>query len=244
MWIGALCGVAFGWRAGDRTVAALAVVAAAWALPTVAGTALGYRRCPATSSCPRPSAACSPGSGPSPSRVWRPVRGAALRWRRPGRRQRPVCRLTRHRAGPPGGRCKAGPRSSRHSGAPWTKPNGELRSRACTQSSSRARWRTAWPGKLDLRLHDVVGAFSPTARIAFIEGDDRAVIARRRRRDATAVRLTAAGPWRVLMVRRGAKPLTRWTRPPTAPHLRFNDTARRSSAKGPGERERAAAGIA
>jgi hypothetical protein len=33
-------------------------------------------------------------------------------------------------------------------------------------------------------------------------------------------------------------------RPPTAPHLRFNDTARRSSAKGPGERERAAAGIA
>jgi hypothetical protein len=65
----------------------------------------------------------------------------------------------------------------------------------------------AW--KLDLRLQDVVGVFSPAVRIAFIQGDDRAVIARLRRRDATALRLTAAGPWRVLLIRWDSKPLTR-----------------------------------
>jgi hypothetical protein len=58
----------------------------------------------------------------------------------------------------------------------------------------------AW--KLHLRLRGVVGAFSPAAvRIAFIEGDERPVIARLRRRGATAVRLAAAGSWHVLLVR-------------------------------------------
>ena len=62
----------------------------------------------------------------------------------------------------------------------------------------------AW--KLDLQLDDVGRWFSPAVGVAFIEGDDAAVIARLRRRNATAVRLTAAGPWRVLLVRWGSQP--------------------------------------
>jgi hypothetical protein len=41
--------------------------------------------------------------------------------------------------------------------------------------------------------------------VAFIDGDDAAVIARLRLRNATAVRIAAAGPWRVLRVRWGSK---------------------------------------
>jgi hypothetical protein len=61
----------------------------------------------------------------------------------------------------------------------------------------------AW--KLNLRLDDVGRWFSPAVGIAFIDGDDAAVIARLRRRNATATRLTAAGPWRVLLVRWGPR---------------------------------------
>jgi hypothetical protein len=65
----------------------------------------------------------------------------------------------------------------------------------------------AW--KLGLSLDHVSRWFSPAAGVAFIDGDDAAVIARLRRRDATATRLTAAGPWRVLLVRWRPGPLTR-----------------------------------
>jgi hypothetical protein len=61
----------------------------------------------------------------------------------------------------------------------------------------------AW--KLDMHLSDVGRWFSPAVGVAFIEGDDTAVIARLRRRGASAVRIAAAGPWRVLRVRWGAK---------------------------------------
>ena len=46
----------------------------------------GTRRCPATSSCRRPSAACSPGSGSSASCAWRPAPAAGRCWRRPSSR--------------------------------------------------------------------------------------------------------------------------------------------------------------
>jgi hypothetical protein len=61
----------------------------------------------------------------------------------------------------------------------------------------------AW--KLDLRLDDVGRWFSPAVGVAFIDGDDAAVVARLRRRNATAPRLAAAGPWRVLLVRWGPR---------------------------------------
>jgi hypothetical protein len=60
----------------------------------------------------------------------------------------------------------------------------------------------AW--KLDLHLSDVGRWFSPAVGIAFVQGDDAAVIARLRRRNATVARLAAAGPWRVLRVRWGS----------------------------------------
>ena len=46
VWVGALCGLVFGWRARDRTVAALASVAAAWVGAHRRGTALGYPAVP------------------------------------------------------------------------------------------------------------------------------------------------------------------------------------------------------
>ena len=46
VWIGTLSALALWWRNRDRTVAALALVAAAWTLPTVIGTALGYPAVP------------------------------------------------------------------------------------------------------------------------------------------------------------------------------------------------------
>ena len=46
VWVGALCGLVFGWRTRDRDVAALAFVAAAWAGFTVVATALGYPAVP------------------------------------------------------------------------------------------------------------------------------------------------------------------------------------------------------
>jgi hypothetical protein len=57
----------------------------------------------------------------------------------------------------------------------------------------------AW--KLDVHLNDVSHFFSRDTRVAFIEGDDADVIARLRRRDASAVQLAAAGSWHVLLVR-------------------------------------------
>jgi hypothetical protein len=56
----------------------------------------------------------------------------------------------------------------------------------------------AW--KPGVRLDDVAGSFTPGARIAFLAGNVRAVIARLHRRNATARPLTRAGPWHVVLV--------------------------------------------
>ena len=57
-----------------------------------------------------------------------------------------------------------------------------------------------------MHLSDVGRWFTPAVGVAFVDGDDAAVIARLRRRNATAVRITTAGPWRVLRVRWGSAP--------------------------------------
>ena len=64
--------------------------------------------------------------------------------------------------------------------------------------------------KLGLRVHDVRGLFTPAARIAFVEGDDRAVVARLHRRGVTTTPAAAAGRWHVLLVR--------WPPASAAPH--------------------------
>ena len=83
VWIGTLSALAFGWRNRDRTVAALALVAAAWARPTVRQPLSATRRCRATCSSPWPSAASlGRDRRRSQSYAWRPVPAAApcSRW--------------------------------------------------------------------------------------------------------------------------------------------------------------------
>ena len=84
VWIGALCGLAFGWRTRDRTVAALAFVAAAWAAahrrrhrPRLSGGAPLPRRARGHLLRPRRDRRSSP------SCAWRRAPAAALCWRRP-----------------------------------------------------------------------------------------------------------------------------------------------------------------
>ncbi len=83
VWIGTVSALALWWRNRDRTVAALALVAAAWTLPTVIGTALGYPAVPRYLFGPSPSAACSPGSASSRSCASYAIRAPAPapRWR-------------------------------------------------------------------------------------------------------------------------------------------------------------------
>ena len=191
VWVGALCGLAFGWRTRDRTVAALASVAAAWTGLTVVATALGVAVCCVVAgigavavvrlaSGPRGRAvlavvlvaACAPFAVSRADRMYDQAAEARARaeklsalWRAVDRAERraPVARL--HPVVRPGGL-----------------ENG-----------------VAW--KLDLHLSDVGRWFSPAVGIAFVEGDETAVVARLRRRGASAVPLAAAGPWQVLRVR-------------------------------------------
>jgi hypothetical protein len=210
VWIGALCGLAWGWRARDRTVAALAVVAAAWALPTVAGTALGYPAVPRYLVVPAAISCVLAGIGfVSVARLAPSSRGRAalatalVAVSAPFAVSRGVDMA--HQA------ADAKARSEQLS-ALW---------RAVDQAERRtpvARMHPvvkpgglenglAW--KLHLPLDGVARWFSPTVRVAFIEGDDSAVIARLRARHAHPVRLTAAGPWHVLLVRWDPAPLIR-----------------------------------
>ena len=207
VWIGALCGLVFGWRTRDRTVAALAFVAAAWAGFTVVATALGYPAVPRYLVVP--VAICCVVAGIGAVAV---VRLAS------GPRGRAVLAVALVAVSAP----FAVSRADRlyHQGAE-AKARAEKLS-ALWRAVDRAQRRApvarlhpivqpgglenglAW--KLDLHLSDVGRWFSPAVGIAFVEGDDAAVIARLRRRNATAVRLATAGPWHVLRVRWGSAP--------------------------------------
>ena len=207
VWIGALCGLAFGWRTRDRTVAALALVAAAWAGFTVAATALGYPAVPRY--LVGPVAICCVLAGIGVVAV---VRLAS----RP--RNRAVLAAALLAVSVPFAVSRA---VGLYDQAADSKARAATLS-ALWRAADRAKRRApiarlhpivqpgglenglAW--KLDLQLDDVGRWFSPAVGVAFIEGDDAAVIARLRRRNATAVRLTAAGPWRVLLVRWGSQP--------------------------------------
>ena len=160
------------------------------------------RRSPATSSFPRPSPACSPGSGWSPSRGWRPrPRGRAAL----AAALVAVCApfaVSRaiglgHQAA--GAKARADEVSALWRAVDQARRVAPVaRLHPVVQPSGMANG-LAW--KLGLPLDHVAAWFSPTARVAFIAGDDRPVIARLRRRNATAVRIAAAPPWHVLLVR-------------------------------------------
>ena len=202
VWIGALCGLAYGWRARDRTVAALAVVAAAWLLPTVAATALGYPAVPRYLVVPAAIACVLAGIGlvavvrlvPSPrARVALALALVAV-----------SAPFAISRAIGLGHEANAAKARSAQLSELWRAVDQArrlapvARLHPVVEPGSLANG-LAW--KLELPLDGVVGWFSPAVRVAFIQGDDSAVIARLRRRDATAVRLTTAGRWHVLLVR-------------------------------------------
>jgi hypothetical protein len=207
VWIGALCGLAFGWRTRDRTVAALAFVAAAWAGFTVVATALGYPAVPRYLVVP--VALCCVLAG---------IGAVAVVRLAPGPRGRAVLAVVLAAACVP----FAVTRGDRLYDQAAVAKARDAKLSALWRAVDRAQQRApvarlhpivqpgglenglAW--KLDLHLADVGRWFSPAVGIAFIDGDDAAVIARLRRRDATAVRIAAAGPWRVLRVRWGAAP--------------------------------------
>jgi hypothetical protein len=207
VWIGALCGLAFGWRTRDRTVAALAVVAAAWAGFTVVATALGYPAVPRYLVVP--VAICCVGAGIGAVAV---VRLAS------GPRGRAVLAVVLVAACIPFAVSRADGLYDQGAEAKARAAKVSALWRAVDRAQRRAPVARLHPivqpgglenglaWKLDLHLDDVGRWFSPRVGIAFIGGDDAAVIARLRRRGATAVPLAAAGPWRVLRVRWGSAP--------------------------------------
>ena len=207
VWIGALCGLVFGWRTRDRTVAALASVAGAWALTTVVATALGYPAVPRYLVVPVAICCVVAGIGAvAVVRLASGSRGRAVLAVALAAVVRPVRRLPRGQAVPPGRRREgSGPEAvgalARRRPAQERAPVARLH--PVVQPGGLENG-VAW--KLDLRLADVGRLFSPAVGIAFVDGDDAAVIARLRRRNATAVRVAAAGPWRVLRVRWGSAP--------------------------------------
>jgi hypothetical protein len=206
VWIGALCGLAFGWRTRDRTVAALAVVAAAWALPTIAATALGYPAVPRYLVVPVAVCCVLAGIG-----VVAVVRLASRA------RGRAVLAAALVAVSAPFAVSRAVGLAHQSADAKARDQKLSALWRAVDRAQRRAAVARMHPvvkpgglenglaWKLDLRLDGVGRWFSPAVGIAFIEGDDAAVIARLRRRNATATRLTAAGPWRVLLVRWGPR---------------------------------------
>jgi hypothetical protein len=205
VWIGALCGLAYGWRTRDRTVAALASVAAAWTGFTVVATALGYPAVPRYLVVPVAVCCVVAGIGAVAA-----VRLAS------GPRARAALAVVLVAACAPFAVSRA---DRMYDQAAEAKTRSETLSalwRAVDRAERRAPVARLHPvvqpgglengvaWKLDLHLSDVGRWFSPAVGIAFVEGDDAALIARLRRRGASAVPLTAAGRWRVLRVRWGA----------------------------------------
>jgi len=207
VWIGALCGLAFGWRTRDRTVAALAFVAAAWAGLTVIATALGYPAVPRYLVVP--VAICCVLAG---------IGAVAVVRLAPGPRGRAVLAVVLVAACIPFAVTRADRLYDQARDAKARDAKLSALWRAVDRAQRRAPVARLHPivqpgglenglaWKLDLHLADVGRWFSPAVGIAFIDGDDTAVIARLRRRDATVVRLAAAGSWRVLRVRWGTTP--------------------------------------
>jgi hypothetical protein len=188
-------------------VAALAFVAAAWALPTVALTALGY---PAVARyLVVPVAICCVLAG---------IGVVAVLHLAPRARGRAVLAAALVAVSAPFAVSRAVALAHQSADAKARDQKLSALWRAVDRAQRRAPVARMHPvvkpgglenglaWKLNLRLDDVGRWFSPAVGIAFIDGDDAAVIARLRRRNATATRLTAAGPWRVLLVRWGPRP--------------------------------------
>ena len=203
VWLGAVAAVVLGRRTRDRTVRALAFVVAAWAVPTVLATALGYPAIPRY--LVEPVAACGVLAG---------IGFVALVRISGSRRGRAAVAAALIAVSTPYVLATGAALAYQASEAQfWTTQQSGLWAavnRAQRQGEPIARLHPvvepgamanglAW--KLGMRVHDVRGAFTPAARIAFLEGDDRTVLAQLRRRHATTTPVAAAGRWHVLLLR-------------------------------------------
>jgi hypothetical protein len=200
VWIGALCALVLGRR--DRTVRALAAVAAAWALPTIAATALGYPAVPRY--LVEPIGLCCVLSGIGAVYVWRlatrPRARAALAVVAtlaiaPFLVARAIGLVdqagdSKHRETAQAQLWDAVDAAQRE--APVARMHPVIQPGGLANS-------LAW--KLDVHLRDVGAWFTKRTRIAFIQDDPRPAIARLRRRDATAHQIAVVAPWHVLLVR-------------------------------------------
>jgi len=210
VWLGAVSAVVLRWR--TRTVRALVFVVVAWTVTAVLVTELGYPAVPRY--LVEPVAACCVLAGigfvalvrVSGSRRGRAVVAAAL------------CAVSAPYLVATGAALadqasEATCWTTRQSGL-WAAVNRAqkrgvpiARLHPVVQPGAMATG-LAW--KLGMRLHDVRVVFTPTTGIAFLEGDDRAVLAQLRRRGAATAPVAAAGRWHVLRLRwASAAPRTR-----------------------------------
>ena len=171
----------WGWRSRDRTVAALALVAAAWALPTVAGTAMGYPAVPRYLVVPAAIAlrARRDRAGRASPDCAR-VRAPALRWRRPWSPSAPRSPSPARSVSGTAGRGREGSGRRGLGAVAGRRPGPARGSGRAAAPGDPAEWHGQRPGleARAVRLDHVAAWFSPGARIAFIAGDDRPVIAR------------------------------------------------------------------
>jgi hypothetical protein len=201
VWVFALIAVVLAVRRRERTALTVAAVAAAWALPTIAGTAAGYPAVPRYMVAPAALACVLAAIGAT----------AAARLPRAPRTRFALTALLVAVSLP-----FAVPRVA---GLADQASAAEQRAEdlaSLWQAVDRARARVAVarlrpaiePGaygnalawKLDLQLAQVTGSLSPRVRIAFVQGG--AAAARLRARGASVTTVAASGPWRVLLIRR------------------------------------------
>lgn len=201
VWLAASAAVVLGWPTRDRTTLALAVVAGAWAIPTIAATALGYPAVPRYLA--EPAVLCCPLAGagivavarlPSHTRTRIMLVAVLLALSAPFA----IARVARV-----GRQASAAEQGGEDLASLWQAvdrtralaPIGRLHPAIEPGASANA---LAW--KLGLKLNGVAGTLSPRVQVALLKGDERAAAARLHARGAISTPLTGAGPWRVLRI--------------------------------------------
>jgi hypothetical protein len=203
VWAFALIAVVFAVRRRERTALTVVAVAAAWALPTIAGTAAGYPAVPRYMAAPAALACVLAGIG-----------AVVVARRLSDRRARLALAALLVAASVPFAVPRVVGLGDQATAAEQRADDLASLFQAADRAQARvtvARLHPAVePGaygnglawKLHLQLTQVTGRLSQRVRIAFVQGGSAA--ARLRARGASVTQVAAAGPWRVLLIRRPA----------------------------------------